>query len=372
MRARPIPLPNLAQNRLQKNLHLTHLNLPNLNRRLLPSRLLPQTKKTHKQQVYYFQRSTILLFILPLFFFETHLNQPQQTQKEYSETVEVDLVDVYLSATDSKGRAIDDLKPEELILKEDNVVQQITDFSVLGTRESDVDLVVALVIDVSNSMHEGTREVRKMDIAKDAAREIIRLLKPQDRIMLVAFDTRIAIKTDLKSNLSEVEGAISNLQPNYGRTALWDAIHAASESIKGEEGRKVIFICSDGLDNASTMKMEQVVAKDLGASEITVVALGTIEFERGGHWHGQESDYRQGKETMQMLADRTGGYAFFPERVKEIAGMLQRVRSGVLNLYSMAYRSSNPEKDGSWRKIEIETKRRGVRLRYREGYYAEP
>jgi len=317
-------------------------------------------------------RKTIFLFLLPLSFSQTQPHDAQQTQEKYSEIVEVELVEIQLSATDSKGRVIEDLKPEELILKEDNVVQQITDFSVLGTRESDVDLVVALVIDVSNSMHEGTREVRKIDIAKNAAREIIRLLKSQDRIMLVTFDTRVAIKTDLKSNLSEVESAISNLQPNYGRTALWDAIHAASESMSEEEGRKVIFICSDGLDNASTMKMEQVVAKDLAASEITVVALGTIEFERGGHWHGQESDYRQGKETIQMLADRTGGYAFFPERVKEIAGMLQKVRSGVLNLYSIAYRSSNPEKDGSWRKIEIETKRRGVRLRYREGYYAEP
>ncbi len=320
----------------------------------------------------YFRRFITALFFLALILTVQNDGTAQQSQTEFTESVEVELIDVYLSATDSKGRIIDDLKKEDLILKEDNIVQEIKEFSVLGTRQTDIDLVVALVIDVSNSMHEGSKEVRKMDIAKDAAREIMRLLKPQDRIMLVTFDTRVAVKTELTSDLSLVEKGVSDLQPSYGRTAMWDAIHTAAESMNALEGRKVMYVCSDGLDNASKMKVEEVVSKDLGASEITVISLGTIEFERGGHYYGQENDYRDGKQTMQTLADKTGGYAFFPEKAKDLPQMLQKVRSGVQSLYSVAYESSNPEKDGSWRKIEIETKRKGIKLKYRDGYYATP
>jgi Ca-activated chloride channel homolog len=296
----------------------------------------------------------------------------QEPQSQYSESVEVELIDVYLSATDSKGRIIDDLKKEDLILKEDGIPQEIKEFSVLGTRETDIDLVVALVIDVSNSMHEGSKEVRKMDIAKAAAREIMNLLRPQDQMMLVTFDTRVSVITGLTSDVSKMETSVSALQPSYGRTAMWDAIHAAAETMNAVEGRKIMYVCSDGLDNASKMKIEDVVANDLGASEITVISLGTIEFERGGHYYGQENDYRDGKQTMQTLADKTGGYAFFPEKAKDLPQMLQKVRSGVQSLYPIAYESSNPEKDGSWRKIEIETKRKGIKLKYRDGYYATP
>lgn len=318
------------------------------------------------------QRTIITLFFLALVLSPRNPGNAQETQSQYSESVEVELIDVYLSATDSKGRIIDDLKKEDLILKEDEIPQEIKEFSVLGTRETDIDLVVALVIDVSNSMHEGSKEVRKMEIAKAAAREIMGLLKPDDRIMLVTFDTRVAVITELTSDLSKVESAVSVLKPSYGRTAMWDAIHAAAESMNAVEGRKVMYVCSDGLDNASKMKVEDVVSKDLGASEITVISLGTIEFERSGHYYGQENDYRDGKQTMQTLADKTGGYAFFPEKAKDLPQMLQKVRAGVQSLYSIAYESSNLEKDGSWRKIEIETKRKGIKLKYRDGYYATP
>lgn len=320
----------------------------------------------------YFRRFITALFFLTLIFTVQNHGSAQQTETQFTESVEVELIDVYLSATDSKGRIIDDLKKEELILKEDNIVQEIKDFSVLGTRDTDIDLVVALVIDVSNSMHEGSKEVSKMHIAKEAAREIMRLLKPQDQIMLVTFDTRVKVITELTSDLSQVEKAVSALQPSYGRTAMWDAIYAAAESMNAVEGRKVMYVCSDGLDNASKMKVEDVIAKALGASEISVIGVGTIEFERSGHWYGQENDYRDGKQTMQTLADKTGGYAFFPEKAKELPQMLQKVRSGVQSLYSIAYESSNLEKDGSWRNIEIETKRKGIKLKYRDGYYATP
>ncbi len=295
----------------------------------------------------------------------------EEEEQEFEDTVQIDLVDVYLSATDKKGNPVKDLKEDEIIIKEDDVIQKITHFSTSGTEEkNEMPIAVALVIDASNSMHEGTKEVKKIDIAKDIGREVIQLMRPQDQVMITAFDSQIKIKTELLSSAGEAEKVLSGLTPSYRRTALWDAIRASSKVLQTVEGRRVMLICSDGIDNASSAKEEDVIPDDLVSGEVIVLALGTIEFERGQHVHGDDGEYKKGKNTMELLAARTGGYAFFPKKAPELEEMFQKIRSGVWNWYSIAYNSSNPEKDGNWRKIEIETKRKGVRLKYREGYYA--
>jgi VWFA-related protein len=316
--------------------------------------------------------STLKTLLLIFVFAGISISQEEEQTQEFEDTVQIDLVDVYLSATDSKGNPVKDLRQEELVIKEEDVIQKITHFSTLGTEENEIPIAVALVIDVSNSMHEGTKEVKKIDIAKDVGREVVQLLRPLDQVQITAFDSQIKVKTDLISSPGEAEKVLSELTPSYRRTALWDAIRAASRVLQKVDGRRVMLICSDGLDNASSNREEDVIPNDLVAGEVAVIALGTIEFERAQHIHGDDVEYKKGKETMQLLADRTGGYAFFPKKTPELEDIFQKVRSGVWNWYSIAYNSSNPEKDGNWRKIEIETKRRGVRLKYREGYYATP
>jgi Ca-activated chloride channel family protein len=296
----------------------------------------------------------------------------EEEPQTFEDVVSVDLVSVYLSATDSKGNPIKDLKVEELELKEDDTIQKITQFATLDSEAGEIPIAVGLVIDASNSMHEGTKEVKKMDIAKNVSKEVIQLLRPLDQVAITAFDSQIKVNTKPLSNAAEAEQVITGITPSYRRTALWDAIRASAKVLRGVDGRKVMLICSDGLDNASLAKEEDVIPNDLVAGEIAVIALGTIEFERTQHIHGEEKEYKNGKKTMQQLADRTGGYAFFPKDVPDLDDVFRQVRSGVWNWYSIAYQSSNPEKDGNWRKIEIDTKRKGVRLKYRDGYYASP
>jgi Ca-activated chloride channel homolog len=317
--------------------------------------------------VYLIARVILTLFVV------TSLSLSQEEPEEFEDTLDVDLVDVYLSATDSKGNPIKDLKQEELVLKEDDVIQKISHFSTLEeAKEGEVPIAVSLVIDTSNSMHEGTKEVKKIDIAKDVGREVIQLLRPLDQVTITAFDNQIKMNTELMSSAAEAEKILTSLKPSYRRTALWDAIHSASKVLNKFEGRRIMLICSDGIDNASLKKEEDVIPEDLVAGEIAVIALGTIEFERDQHVHGDDKEYKNGKKTMELLADRTGGYAFFPKHAPELEDIFRKIRSGVWNWYSIAYQSSNHEKDGNWRKIEIDTKRRGVRLQYREGYYASP
>src|SRR5688572_18132038 len=91
------------------------------------------------------------------------------------EDLDVNLVNVYLSAMDSKGRFITDLKPGELTLRENGAPQNISHFSNFTLDESkkigekDVPLTLAFVIDKSESMSMDIQGTNKMDIVKNAA-----------------------------------------------------------------------------------------------------------------------------------------------------------------------------------------------------------
>jgi VWFA-related protein len=73
---------------------------------------------------------------------------------------------------------------------------------------------------------------------------------------------------------------------------------------------------------------------------------------------------------LKDLADLTGGKAFFPFRVEELDGSFREISQELHSQYSIAYFSSNPLKDGGYRKIEIKVADRNLELKYRKGYYA--
>jgi VWFA-related protein len=147
-------------------------------------------------------------------------------------------------------------------------------------------------------------------------------------------------------------------------------LDTAIDGLNKEDGRKVLVICSDGQDNLSRKKMRDILDKAVSSSDLTIVVLGTVSYDYGYTWYGIKRNAHEGKQNMEMLANQTGGYAFFPENKKQIGQVQELIRSFVRSQYSIAYRSTNPTADGSWRQIKISCKRKGVDLRYREGYFA--
>ena len=74
---------------------------------------------------------------------------------------------------------------------------------------------------------------------------------------------------------------------------------------------------------------------------------------------------------LQRLADNTGGFASFPSNVGEAEKVTAKLREIIRSQYSIAYKSTNPLMDGSYRKIEIQCKRSKLKLVYRRGYFAK-
>lgn len=287
--------------------------------------------------------------------------------QQVRESVQVEVVNVYLTATDSKGHFITDLKPEDIELKEDGIKQDIThfaNFSAQGSEklgEKDVPLTVAFVIDTSTSMGAGlSGGQQKIDIVKNAAFRLVEELREEDRMALIRFDENPDLISPMTQDMKEFSQDLLFIDVTGGDTALLDAIYFALEKMKEQSGRKIMVVCSDGEDTASYLRFDEVLS-NLIASDVTVLAFGTMALG---------SSSLRGRYILQKMADASGGYAFFPTSLSELDAVMEKLREGMRSQYSLGYVPVKHNPDGTWRKIEIDTKRAGLKLRHREGYYS--
>lgn len=315
----------------------------------------------------------ILLFLLSTIV--VPLSFPQQNeaqfQSPYSENIDVELVDLYLTALDKKGHFITDLRKEELTVKENGVIQQIQFFGNFAGRQNEIPLSLAFVLDSSASMDDEIEGIRKLDMAKNAGLLLMDQLQPLDRMMVVGFDETSNV-TPLTKDRSVIGDTIQKARIHFRHTALFDALSETLEILGKESGRKLLVLCSDGLDNISKTKFDKVLEKAVKTPDLTVVVLGTIGYQdpRFLFFGPSRGTPHQGKVVLQKLADDTGGFAFFPDSLKEIEKVQELIKGFVRSQYSLAYKSTNIAQDGSWRDIDITCKRKGITLRHREGYFA--
>lgn len=187
--------------------------------------------------------------------------------------------------------------------------------------------------------------------------------------MVVTFDENSTF-SPLTSNKEEIRRTLQKVKVRFDGTALYDALIKVIGQMNNETGRKVLLLCSDGNDTISTAKLNQALEALSKSPDIAVIVLGTVSYKASKQYREAITDYVAGKDVLNKLADNSGGYAFFPETLKEVEKVRELLRQFLLSQYSLAYLPTNRNMDGSWRQIKITSRRKGVKLRYREGYYA--
>jgi len=269
--------------------------------------------------------------------------------------VNVDLVNVLFTVTDRKGKLVTDLDKQNLKLLEDNRLQTITNFA----RETDLPLTIAVLIDTSTSIRD------RFKFEQQAAIDFLyRTLRPRkDKALLITFDSAIELVQDFTDNAEALAKAIRQVRPGGG-TKMFDGIYlACQEKLKGEPGRKIMILISDGDDNlsletlAGTLEMAQ-------KSDVSIFAIST----NSSGFFGITAP--KADKVLKRPSEDTGGRAFFPFKAEDLSESFQDISAELRSQYSLAYRSSNPTRDGSFRAIKIETDRKNLRVKARKGYYA--
>jgi VWFA-related protein len=303
----------------------------------------------------------ILLVCLPLLVFSQNTptqvpdTKSDESDKAKSLVINVDLVNVLFTVTDRRGKLVTDLSQKELKLLEDNRLQSITNFS----RETDLPLTIALLIDTSTSIRD------RFKFEQEAAIDFLyRTIRPKkDKGLLITFDSAIELVQDYTDNPEVLAKAIRQVRPGGG-TKMLDALYlACQEKLKSETGRKLIILISDGDDNLSL----ETVSSTLEMAQRSDVAIFAISTNSSGFFGltAPKSD-----KLLKRLADETGGRAFFPFKAEDLSQSFQDIAAELRSQYSLAYRSSNANRDGTFRAIKIEPERKNVKVKSRKGYYA--
>jgi VWFA-related protein len=285
-------------------------------------------------------------------------NNTQSSNDQNRIKVRVELVNVLATVTDKKNRLVTDLTKDDFRIFEDGKPQAIRFFS----RETDLPLRIGILVDTSNSVRDRLR------FEQEAAIDFLNIaVRPgKDLAFVMAFDVEPQLVQDYTDDVEKLSDAIRGLQAG-GVTSLFDAVFSSCRDkmliFPPPEPylRRVQIIISDGQDNQSVHTREEALAMAQRA-EVTIFTISTNRSGAEG----------RGDKVLQRLADVTGGHAFFPFEAGDLAADFQEIARELRNQYSLAYVSTNPTHDGTYRSITIQPVDKNLRARAKTGYFALP
>ena len=281
---------------------------------------------------------------------------PQTAASSQVYKVRVELVNVLMTVTDKKNRTVIDMTKDDFHVFEGGQPQTIRYFS----RETDLPLRIAILIDTSNSIRDRLRF--EQEAAIDFLTTTIR--RGKDLAFVVGFDVEPQLVQDYTDNNEKLADAIRKLQAG-GVTSLYDALFFSSKEklyyFPPPEPylRRVMIIISDGQDNQSEHTREEALAMAQRA-EVTIFTISTNRT-------GAEA---RGDKVLRYLAQQTGGRAFFPFEAGELAEDFQQIGRELRSQYSLAYVSTNAVHDGTFRNILVQPLDKNVHVRAKAGYFA--
>jgi VWFA-related protein len=287
--------------------------------------------------------------------------------------VDVDLVSILTSVRDKRGALIPTLQKEDFTILEDGKAQPIKYF----TKETDLPLTIGLLVDVSGSQRN------LIDIERSAASQFFReVLRKKDLAFLISFGEETELLQDytgsprlLTEGLGQlrVSSGVSGIHPgpvptigSPRGTVLYDAIYlAANEKLKGEVGRKVIVVITDGVDQGSRLSRNQAIE----AAQKSDAVIYSIDYS-DPHAYGPFGMGGGGEGELRKMSDETGGRVYKVDRKHTLDDVFKELQDEMRSQYSIAYTPTNEMKDGGYRHLEVRLANKDLKAQARKGYYA--
>ena len=289
--------------------------------------------------------------------------------------VDVDVVNILTSVRDKRGALIPSLQKEDFIILEEGKAQPIKYF----TKETDLPLTIGLLVDVSGSQRN------LIDIERSAASQFFRdVLRKKDLAFLISFGEENELLQDYTGSARLLTEGLSQLRVSSGvsgihpgpvptmggprGTVLYDAIYlAADEKLKGEVGRKVIVVITDGVDQGSRKTRNQAIE----AAQKSDAVIYSIDYsDPGAYGFGFGFGGGGGEAELRKMSDETGGRVYKVDRKHTLEQVFKELQDEMRSQYSIAYTPTNEVKDGGYRHLEVRLANKDLKAQARKGYYA--
>lgn len=266
----------------------------------------------------------------------------------------VRVVPVYASVSDRYGQFVLDLKKDQFTLTDNGVPVAITQFS-----NQFVPITAAVMLDLSRSM------LPRYDAVLAAAEQFIVRLMPGDHARVGSFSEEVRMGPALTSDR---DALIRFLRDSFDlrvgmRTRLWDGIDEGIKALDGAEGRRIVFVITDGGDTLSNLTMDNVLshARRAGVIVYWISMTGT-----GGR--EPQAQIRQNAGLLSMVEDTGGGYMRFAE-IDEINRIMTEVTQELHHQYLLGFTPA--ALDGREHKLDLRVPQSNYTVRARKTYVAE-
>lgn len=378
-----------------------------------------------------------LSFVLPLILFGLTANAqqpaaststPAPTAAPAPATIAVKVKEVNLLAIvrDKKGQPVNTLDKKDFALEQDGRAQTITQFA----RESDVPLTFGILADTGPGQRKELADERKA--GTDFVKQLLR--ENKDRAFVLHFDKEVELLQDITASHDKLAKGIDEIsvgdaphnsgsgrrrddseaqQTHYffGGSTLYDAIFlSSSEVLKGQQGRKVMLLFSDGVDRGSKTSLERAIETAQRADTLVYCVYVASEREEqqgesgggrragggypgggypggggpfpgggggypgGGRRRGPSStprheDKGEGKKILQRIAGETGGRYFELSKKLTAAQIYAQVEEEMRHQYSLSY--TPDEAENGYHKLHLSTRNAELTVQTRAGFYSE-
>jgi VWFA-related protein len=327
----------------------------------------------------------------------TNTTKPDAQDPNATIRIETSLVTIPVSVLDRDGKYVPNLTKRDFHLFEDNVEQEVTDF-----RSVEAPFHVVLLLDTSRSTSFKLEDIQK------AALAFIDQLHPDDRVMIVSFDSEVYVDAEFTSDREQLRRAIRKAHTGFA-TRLYDAVDLViTERLGQVRGRKAVVLFTDGVDTASKLSDAPSTLARVEESGVLVYPLqydtegklvGPLvvgrrsipppifrptpfpRFPRGGRrrWlfdpapsqrGTRHEDYVRAGQYLRELADRSGARLYHADSTGKLKKAFAQIAEELRHQYSLSYYPANAARDGSFRRIRVRVEPPNLVVRAREGYRA--
>jgi VWFA-related protein len=269
----------------------------------------------------------------------------------------VNEVNLIFTVTDKHGHYNPNLKQSDFALLDDQKAPaHVNSFH----QQINLPMRVGIVIDASTSIRS-----RFQFEQQSATAFLLDVLKAKsDRAFVMGFDVTPTVTADWTNDVDKLESGVSRLRPGGG-TALFDAVYTACRDkmldiSRGQEPvRKAIVLISDGDDNQSRVRPDEVI-RECERAETLIYAIST-------NWTPSRG---KGDKVLTDMAESTGGQVFFPPSVEEMSNSFHDIEEELRSQYALTYTPADFKFDGSFRTIYLYCNDRRYVVRAKKGYFA--
>ena len=249
---------------------------------------------------------------------------------------------VDVTVVDPNNKPILNLNKEQFQVFEDKSPQKIEFFS-----RDQVPVSLVFTIDASGSMRP------KLDTVIKASVNLVKSSIAGDEMAVIEFKDTPELLEEFTTDVNDVTDALQGMTASR-QTAMLDALYLSADyaNKEGKNRRKAVILVTDGLDNNSYYKFDEVV-NHLREADVEIYFIGFTNDLSNDHALFNHSDKDKAENLLNKLAVETGGRAFFPRELSEVHTIAQDISTTLRTQYSIGYYPTNSKRDGTFRAVKV-------------------